>query len=126
VIAQIEATRPAVVCLGGLPASPRSAHTRYLCKRLRARFPDLRIIVGRWGLRDSAAHALRHIEAAGADFVGRSLVETREHLQRVHALAPPTLAPPPPPAAAAPAAASPAADDAGAPVGAPVSAPIGA
>ncbi len=126
VIAQIEATRPAVVCLGGLPASPRSAHTRYLCKRLRARFPDLRIIVGRWGLRDSAAHALRHIEAAGADFVGRSLVETREHLQRVHALAPPTLAPPPPPAAAAPAAASPAADDSGAPVGAPVSAPIGA
>jgi hypothetical protein len=94
VIAQIEETRPAVVCLGGMPASPRSAHTRYLCKRLRARFPDLRIIVGRWGLRESVAHVRRQLEAAGADSVGLSLVETREHLQRVHALAPPTLAPP--------------------------------
>jgi predicted PurR-regulated permease PerM len=94
VIAQIEETRPAVVCLGGLPASARSAHTRYLCKRLRARFSDLRVIVGRWGLRESAAQARRQLEAAGADYVGLSLVETREQLQRVHALEPPTFAPP--------------------------------
>ncbi|HEX6080389.1 MAG TPA: AI-2E family transporter, partial [Methylomirabilota bacterium] len=94
VIARTEETRPAVVCLGGLPASPRSAHTRYLCKRLRARFSDLRIIVGRWGLRESAAQVRRQLEAAGADYVGLSLVETREHLQRVHALEPPTFAPP--------------------------------
>jgi predicted PurR-regulated permease PerM len=105
VVAQIEETRPAVVCLGGLPASPRSAHTRYLSKRLRARFSDLRIIVGRWGLRESVAHVRRQLEAAGADYVGLSLVETREHLQRVHALEPPTLSPPAevePPVGAAP------------------------
>jgi len=86
-------TRPAVVCLGGLPASPRSAHTRYLCKRIRSHFPDLRIIVGRWGLRESVAPVRRQLEAAGANFVGLSLVETREQLQRVHALEPPTFAP---------------------------------
>lgn len=94
IMARTEETRPAVVCLGGLPASPRSAHTRYLCKRLRARFSDLRFIVGRWGLRESAAQVRRQLEAAGADYVGLSLVETREHLQRVHALEPPTFAPP--------------------------------
>ena len=94
VVALVEETRPAVVCLGALPAGSRSTHTRYLCKRLRARFPDLRIIVGRWGLRENAARARRQLEAAGADSVGVTLVETREHLQRVHALEPPTLRPP--------------------------------
>jgi hypothetical protein len=40
----------------------------------------------------------RQLEAAGANFVGLSLVETREQLQRVHALEPPTFAPAPAPA----------------------------
>ena len=91
VVALVEDTRPAVVCLGALPAGSRSTHTRYLCKRLRARFPDLRIIVGRWGLRENVARARRQLEAAGAGSVGVTLVETREHLQRVHPLEPPTL-----------------------------------
>jgi len=94
VVALVEDTRPAVVCLGALPAGSRSTHTRYLCKRLRARFPDLRIIVGRWGPRENVARARRQLEAAGADSVGVTLGETREQLQRVHALEPPTLHPP--------------------------------
>ena len=94
VVALVEDTRPAVVCLGALPAGSRSTHTRYLCKRLRARFPDLRIVVGRWGLRENVARARRQLEAAGAGSVGVTLVETREHLQRVHPLDPPTLRPP--------------------------------
>ena len=90
IIALIEATRPAAVCLGALPPGGR-ARTRYLCKRLRARFPDLRILVGRWGLRDNAALARRQLEGAGADFVSTSLLESRHHLQQVYALEPPTL-----------------------------------
>ena len=89
VIALVEETRPAAVCIGALPASRGGTHTRYLCKRLRARFPDLRIIVGRWGLRDPAGPVRRHLEAAGADHVGLTLVETRGHLQQVYGLAPP-------------------------------------
>jgi predicted PurR-regulated permease PerM len=88
VIALVEETRPAAVCIGALPASRGGTHTRYLCKRLRARFPDLRIIVGRWGLRGPAGPVRRHLEAAGADLVGLTLVETRGHLQQVHGLAP--------------------------------------
>jgi predicted PurR-regulated permease PerM len=46
--------KPALVCIAATPPGGL-AHTRYLCKRLRARFPDLRILVGRWGLRDLAS-----------------------------------------------------------------------
>ena len=88
VIALVEKTRPAVVCLGALPASGLAAHTRYLCKRLRARFPDLRIVVGRWGLRDHADVVRRHLELAGASHVGTTLIETRAHLQTVYGLEP--------------------------------------
>jgi predicted PurR-regulated permease PerM len=44
----IERERPALVCLGTLgPGGLATA--RYLVKRLRGRFPDLPIVVGRWG-----------------------------------------------------------------------------
>jgi predicted PurR-regulated permease PerM len=92
VIALVERTRPAAICLGALPASGLAARTRYLSKRLRARFPDLRIIVGRWGLREEDGTARRHLEAAGASYVATTLVETREHLQTVHGLEPVTTA----------------------------------
>jgi predicted PurR-regulated permease PerM len=94
-VALIEQTEPAVVCVGGLPSGGRAAHTRYLCKRIRARFPDLRIIVGRWGLREQADQVRRILEAAGADFVGFTLAETREHLQSVYGLTAPARSPEP-------------------------------
>jgi predicted PurR-regulated permease PerM len=90
IVALIEAQRPVAVCLGALPPGGR-ARTRYLCKRLRARFPDLRILAGRWGLRESVALAGRQMEGAGADFVSTSLVESRQQLQQVYALEAPTL-----------------------------------
>ncbi|MGH7415638.1 MAG: AI-2E family transporter, partial [Candidatus Rokuibacteriota bacterium] len=108
VIALAEKTQPAVVCLGALPASGLAAHTRYLCKRLRARCPDLRIIVGRWGLRELTGPARRQLEAAGASHVGITLVETRQHLQTVHGLEPPSPDRHPARLAAAPGAAAPA------------------
>ncbi|MEX2221018.1 MAG: AI-2E family transporter [Candidatus Rokuibacteriota bacterium] len=108
VIALAEKTRPAVVCLGALPASGLAAHTRYLCKRLRARCPDLRIVVGRWGLREPTGPARRQLEAAGAGYVGVTLVETREHLQTVYGLEPPAPARRPARGAAPPGAAAPA------------------
>jgi len=107
VIALAEKTRPAVVCLGALPASGLAAHTRYLCKRLRARCPDLRIVVGRWGLREPAGPARRQLEAAGASHVGITLVETLQHLQTVHGLEAPSPEPLPARVAAAPGAAAP-------------------
>jgi predicted PurR-regulated permease PerM len=40
-----------VICIASTPPGGL-AHTRYLCKRLRSRFPDLKIVVGRWGAHD--------------------------------------------------------------------------
>ena len=68
-----------VVCLADLPPSPPSK-THYLVKRLHATFPDVRILVGRWGpaaLADESAEVLRH---TGATLVATTLLETRTYL----------------------------------------------
>ncbi len=71
-----------VVCLADLPPSPTSK-TRYLVKRLRAAFPDARILVGRWcpdALADETNHPLK---AAGANHIGTSLVDSRDELVKL-------------------------------------------
>ncbi len=103
---RVAGSRPVAVCIATVPPGGL-AHTRYLCKRLRARFPELKILVGRWEARDITAArppgegpeatALRQATAdeptpvpvdplverlrgAGADLVGRTLIETRQQL----------------------------------------------
>jgi predicted PurR-regulated permease PerM len=75
VLALAEEAEPVVVCVGGLPPAG-AARARYLCKKLRARFPELPLIVGLWGVGadDELAEKLR---AAGATQVTRTLSETR-------------------------------------------------
>jgi hypothetical protein len=70
---------PAVICIGALPPGGL-AHTRYLCKRLRARLPAARIVVGRWGLRGNVEQNEEQLRDAGADNVETTLLETRDHL----------------------------------------------
>jgi hypothetical protein len=70
---------PALVCIGALPPGGL-AHTRYLCKRLRARLPGARIVVGRWGLKGHVAQNQELLREAGADQVETTLTETRDHL----------------------------------------------
>lgn len=53
------------------------AQTRYLCKRLRARFPNLKIAVGRWGMGNDDRDS---ILLAGADRLGTTMIETREQM----------------------------------------------
>jgi predicted PurR-regulated permease PerM len=88
VLAMAEATRPSVICLSSLPPGGL-AQARYLCKRLRARHPDVKIVVGRWGHRDDlgAEHGDVLI-AVGADHVSTSLLEARDHLAQLAALEP--------------------------------------
>jgi predicted PurR-regulated permease PerM len=76
VVALIGEKSPAVIFIatvspGGL------AQTRYLCKRLRAQFPFLKIAVGRWGMgSEDSSNILR----AGADRVGATMIEAREQM----------------------------------------------
>jgi predicted PurR-regulated permease PerM len=79
-VALVRAQACPVVCIADLPPSPPSK-TRYLVKRIRAAFPDLRILVGRWGppaLADESTQALRD---AGADLVTSTLLESRTYLR---------------------------------------------
>jgi len=78
-VSLVQAQKYSVVCLADLPPSPPSK-TRYLVKRLHAAFPEVRILVGRWGppaLADDSTQALRE---AGANVVTSTLVETRTYL----------------------------------------------
>jgi hypothetical protein len=70
---------PAVVCIGAMPPGGL-AHTRYLCKRLRARLPDAKIVVGRWGLAGDLEQNQEQLKEAGADQVEMNLLETCKHL----------------------------------------------
>lgn len=74
-----EEKAPAIVCISALPPGGL-AHTRYLCKRLRARLPKARILVGRWGLQANMEQNQDQLRDAGADEVATTLVETRNHL----------------------------------------------
>lgn len=79
VVAQVAEDRPSVLCIAGLPPGGM-AHTRLLCKRLRHRFPDLKIVVARWGQRSNLEAMREQVVSAGADHFGTSLEETATQL----------------------------------------------
>ena len=79
VIVQVQQEQARAICIAFVP--PKGlAHTRYLCKRLRAQFQDLKILVGCWGLENNFERTRERLVAAGADKVGSSLLETREQI----------------------------------------------
>jgi hypothetical protein len=56
------------------------AHCRYLCKRLRAAYPDLKIIVGYWGSTTQREEDRRKLQSAGANAVASNMLETQNLL----------------------------------------------
>jgi hypothetical protein len=52
-----------------------------LCKRLRAQFPRIKIIAGRWGLRGNVEANQQQLRDAGADLAVTTLLETRNQLE---------------------------------------------
>jgi len=78
-LALIEEKEPAAICIAALPPGGL-ARARFLCKRLRKRFPRLQILVGRWGLHVAAANPWKSLRAAGANQVKTTLLETRHEL----------------------------------------------
>ena len=79
VVAQVEAARPCVVCIGSVGPGGLS-QPRHLCKRLRARFPDLPIIVGRYGRHGELPAERDVLLAAGATTVPTTIQETQHAL----------------------------------------------
>jgi predicted PurR-regulated permease PerM len=87
----IAGAQPAVLIIAGV-APDGLPQTRYLCKRLRARFPTLRILVGRWGDGETEG-ARERLLAAGADAVGTTLLASRDQLLECLPLVAPEIAP---------------------------------
>jgi hypothetical protein len=56
---------------------------RFLCRRLRDQYPEVNIIVGRWGRGKDPGKARLLLLPAGADRVTATLRESRVHLARV-------------------------------------------
>ena len=84
VVALIGEKNPAMICIAAVPPGGLS-HTRYLCKRLRGRFPNLKIAVGRWGIGSDDSDS---ILLAGADKVGTTMIETREQMIQLCQISP--------------------------------------
>ena len=79
VMARVGETRPAVLVIGAVPPYSVSA-IRYLCKRLRGQFPDVKILVGCWGLQEKVKETIDRLKTAGADMASVELLETRSLL----------------------------------------------
>ena len=79
VLASIEQSAPAVICIGSLPPGG-VAQARYLCKRIRQQSPQVKIVVGRWGDRENAERVERRVRGAGADLVATTLHDTRDQI----------------------------------------------
>ena len=62
---------------------PGFAQTRYLCKRLRVRFPTLPIVVGCWGGPKDEAEHLARLRLDGIAHTSTTLLETRNQILQV-------------------------------------------
>jgi predicted PurR-regulated permease PerM len=78
----VEERDPAVVLIATLAGAGDTLHLRYLCKRLRARFPDLPITLGWWGAEIDPA-AREGLLEAGADRLAATIGEACGHLQEL-------------------------------------------
>jgi predicted PurR-regulated permease PerM len=94
---RIDEAGPAALCVTSL-APGGLALARSLLKRLRGRFPGLKIVVARLGPSEDADRDRKVLTAAGADLVATTLREARDQLTRLAPLPP---GPQPGPAASA-------------------------
>jgi predicted PurR-regulated permease PerM len=81
VLSIVEQEHLGLICISALPPGAL-APTRYLCKRLRARFPECKILVGRWGLSEEWDKPQALLREAGADEVGMTLAKTHRQVMQ--------------------------------------------
>jgi predicted PurR-regulated permease PerM len=82
VLAWVDLHRPALLCIGAVAPGGLS-QARHLCKRLRSQCPELKIVVGRWGLHDEKDADRQHLLAAGADHVETTVLDTQRTLAQL-------------------------------------------
>jgi hypothetical protein len=84
ILQEVKQKTPALFCVGFIPPGGLSA-SRHLNKLLRARLPELTIVVGRWGLHEKVHNDREALLAAGATHVAATVIETRDQIaQAMH------------------------------------------
>ena len=81
-----------VVCIS-VVAPSTVIHARYLCLKIRAQFPRMKIVIGLWAATDGLTESARRLRESGADAVVASLAEA---VAEIGKLAPPPIVPAPP------------------------------
>jgi hypothetical protein len=80
----IETQKAAVVCISALPPAAVS-HSRYLCKRLHARFPDMPTVVGLWTSKTNPKTSLERLSTGkrvcAVSSLKDAIAEIREMVQ---------------------------------------------
>jgi predicted PurR-regulated permease PerM len=74
-----------LVCVSVLPPGGL-AKARYLCKRLRALFPSIKIVVNQWVSSEELDGTPGSLVSAGADQVGTTLLQTRDQIMNLRQL----------------------------------------
>ena len=76
----VDERQPDVVCISATPPAA-VMHGRYLCKRLRGRFPRLNLVVGLWDAQGDLIKAKERIGCGAA--VAASLSSAQEHVRQL-------------------------------------------
>jgi predicted PurR-regulated permease PerM len=79
---QVREHHAEVACISALPPFA-ATHARYLAKRLRPQFPELRIVVGLWQTNQHSKKAEERLLATGIDRFVTSLSEAVEYMAQV-------------------------------------------
>jgi predicted PurR-regulated permease PerM len=81
-VALVESRAPAAVCIPSLPPGGLTA-TRHVCKRLRTRFPELNLIVGRFSEPEVPTRSRQLLREAGARQVVATMKELGDILRQL-------------------------------------------
>ncbi len=83
----IQSQNTAVVCISALPPGA-VAHSRYLCKRLHTRFPDLPTVVGLW---TSKTHPKTLLDRLSGDQRVYPVTNLKDAVARIHEMVQPQI-----------------------------------
>jgi CheY-like chemotaxis protein len=83
VIARVREYNPDLLCISAV-APDGLVQVRYLSKRLRGSFPDISVVIGRWGLREFDENEDLPTDDLGK--VGSTLLQTRDQITNLRQL----------------------------------------
>ncbi|GMU20401.1 MAG: hypothetical protein AMXMBFR13_04980 [Phycisphaerae bacterium] len=93
ILDQVDTSRAQAVCISALPPAA-VARSRYLCKRLRTRFKQLKIVVALWNARGNLEHTQQRLGCTGSDKVVTSFSEGVQQIGKLNLITAESLSTP--------------------------------